>query len=185
MTSGRRTRRQYLGGVGTAVAATVAGCAGRGRTTHESPTGTGTPTNTPEKPPIHSRYETATVRVETPDGERLGTVTAAVADTPELRYTGLSDTDSLPDERGMLFVFDAVEDHTFVMREMDFGIDIVYADSDGTITTIHHAPAPGPNEKGSEQHYPGRGQYVLEVPLDWTSAHGVGVGDVLALDRPV
>jgi len=66
---------------------------------------------------------------------------------------------------------------------MDFGIDIVYADADGTITSIHHAPAPGPGEDGSEQEYPGRGQYVFEVNYEWTAENNVAVGDRLVFER--
>lgn len=132
---------------------------------------------------IHAGYETTEVTVRTPDEDVLGSVTAAVADTPELRYRGLSDTGSLPEDRGMLFVYDGVDDRTYVMREMDFGLDIVYADGEGAITGIHHAPAPGPDEDGEDQRYPGRGKYVLEVNYDWTTDRGVDVGDVLAFER--
>jgi uncharacterized membrane protein (UPF0127 family) len=84
----------------------------------------------------------------------------------------------------MLFIFpEPRESLTFVMREMDFGIDIVYADGEGTIVEIHNAPEPGPNEDGNEQQYPGSGQYVLEVPYEWSDRHGVTVGDVLAFER--
>ena len=65
------------------------------------------------------------------------------------------------------------------MREMDFGIDIVYADRDGVITEIHHAPAPGPDEDGSQHRYSGTGQYVLEVPLRWSSRQLITRGDRL------
>jgi uncharacterized membrane protein (UPF0127 family) len=109
-------------------------------------------------------------------------VTAAVADTPELRYTGLSDTESLPEDRGMLFVYGSVADRTYVMREMDFGLDIVFADADGTITTIHEVPEPGPDEDGNAQEYAGRGQYVLEVNRGWSDDHGVDVGDRLEFE---
>jgi uncharacterized membrane protein (UPF0127 family) len=133
---------------------------------------------------VHEDYETTEVRVETPGGEHLGTVTAAIADTLDLRYTGLSETDTLPEDRGMLFVYSRVGDWRYVMRDMDFGLDIVYVDADGTITKIHHAPAPGPNEDGSSQSYPGRGQYVLEVNYGWTTERGVTEGDVLAFELP-
>jgi len=183
------TRRRLLAGLGTAVATGVAGCSGgTGTADSGSPNGTpsadGTPDATPttDRTPIHASYETAHVRVETPDGQQLGAVTAAIADTADLRYTGLSDTESLPEDRGMLFVYDEVSDHTFVMREMDFGLDIVFADADGTITTIHHAPAPGPDEDGEDQTYPGRGQYVLEVDRGWTAERGVTAGDRLVID---
>jgi uncharacterized membrane protein (UPF0127 family) len=168
-----------LAGLGIAVAGSAAGCSGDGETTDD-----GSPTATPtaDRTPVHPSYETTRVRVETPDGQRLGAVTAAIADTPDLRYTGLSDTESLPEDRGMLFVYDTVTDRRFVMRRMDFGLDIVYADADGAITTIHHAPAPGPNENGNDQKYPGRGQYVLELTRGWTTERGVTAGDLLVFD---
>jgi uncharacterized membrane protein (UPF0127 family) len=130
---------------------------------------------------IHADYETTEVSVES-DGETLGSVTAAIADTDDLRHTGLSDTDSLPEDRGMLFVFETADSRTFVMREMDFGLDIVYADVDGTITEIHHAEKPGPNEDGNDQEYPGFGQYVLEVSYDWTTERGIKSGDRLVFE---
>jgi uncharacterized membrane protein (UPF0127 family) len=140
------------------------------------------PTATPV--PVHEDYDKTVVTVRTPGGEELGSVTAAIADTGDLRYLGLSDTESLPENRGMLFVYDGVGDHTYVMREMDFAIDIIFADDEGVITKIHHAPEPGPNEDGSDQRYPGRGQYVLEVNYDWTTDRGVEKGDVLDFELP-
>ena len=127
-------------------------------------------------------YETTTVRVQTPDGTGLGRVTAAIPATPEERYRGLGGVERLPPDRGMLFVFESVAERTFVMREMEIGIDIVFADADGTITRIHHAPAPGPGEDGNDQEYTGRGKYVLELAYRWTSTRGVTEGDVLAFD---
>ena len=163
---------------GTPTGAPTAGTPGTGETPSRTPTATGTATPTP----IHPGYETTEVRVTTPEGDLLGSVTAAIADTPDLRYTGLSDTESLPKDRGMLFVYETVDDHTYVMRRMDFGLDIVYADDEGVISTIHHAPAPGPDEDGEDQRYPGRGQYVLEVTYEWTTERGVETGDVLQFD---
>ncbi|MEF8881785.1 MAG: DUF192 domain-containing protein [Halapricum sp.] len=136
-------------------------------------------TTVTETAAVHPGYETATVQAVRASGEPLGSVTAAIADTSGTRYRGLSDTEQLPPDRGMLFVYESVADRVFVMREMDFGIDIVYADAEGTITSIHHAPAPGPDEDGDDQRYPGRGQYVLEVNYGWTTDHGVREGDDL------
>ncbi|WP_299236979.1 DUF192 domain-containing protein [Natronomonas sp.] len=130
----------------------------------------------------YAGYDTTRVSVETAEGEALGTLEAAVARTPDEKYLGLSDAESLPENAGMLFVYAASDRRSFVMRRMDFGIDIVYADGDGVISTIHHAPAPGPEEDGNDQVYPGEGRYVLEVPYDWTTDRGVTTGDVLALE---
>ncbi|QSG10673.1 putative membrane protein [Halapricum desulfuricans] len=179
-------RRTYLRGVGAGVAV-LAGCASREseRTDAESTANRSTSAGTSGPATasgVHRDYETTTVRALTPDRESLGEVTAAIADTPELRYRGLSETETLPVDRGMLFVFDAVADRSFVMRRMDFGIDIVYADGEKTITAIRHAPVPAPEEDGSDQRYPGRGQYVLEVAYGWTTDRGVEAGDRLAFE---
>jgi len=111
-------------------------------------------------------------------------VRAAIADTREKRYLGLSDATSLPENAGMLFVFSEPRDSLrFVMREMDFGIDIIYADAEGTITRIHNAPERGGRTRtGASSGIGGSGQYVLEVPYKWTDRNGIEVGDTLAFD---
>lgn len=196
-------RRRLLGLVAAASVGTAAGCLGGGPTADDGDGGGGGdesgetgdsagdtggdgggdgdgvdwPTGT------YAGYETTTVTVENTDGEELGSVTAAVADTGDKRFLGLSDAESLPEDGGMLFTYGSPRDSlTYVMREMDFGIDIVYADGDREIVEIHNAPEPGPNEDGEEQGYPGSGQYVLEVPYEWTDRRGVEVGDRLAFD---
>jgi len=127
--------------------------------------------------PTAGRYDHATVTVLDENGTELGAVRVALADTPEKRYTGLSKTKSLPVDRGMLFTYDEQGNHTYVMREMSFGIDIVYIDANGTIRRIHHAPEPPEGEDGEDYHYPGVGKYVLEVNYEWTTRHGIEPGD--------
>ena len=127
-------------------------------------------------------YETTEVRVETPDGEELGSVTAAIAETSDEWSLGLSETDSLPEDWGMLFVSGSMSDRTFWMKDMDFGLDIVFVDDEKRITGVHHAPAPGPDEDGTNQRYSGRGQYVFEVNYEWTDRHDVTEGDVLRFE---
>lgn len=132
-----------------------------------------------ESSEVHADYDETEVSVTTPEGEELGEVTAAVADTSELQTLGLSDTEELPEDRGMIFINSSEQDLRFIMPDMSFGIDIIYADSEGVITGIHHAPKPGPNEDGSEQGYPGYGQFVLEVNYEWTAERDIEEGDVL------
>jgi len=132
----------------------------------------------------HPGYDKTIVTVLTPAGAERDSVTAAIADTSSLRYTGLSDTESLPFDRGMLFVYNSGGERTYVMRDMDFGLDIIFVDENREITTIHHAPEPGPDENGENQTYSGYGQYVLEVNIDWTTANCVVEGDVLEFELP-
>lgn len=143
--------------------------------TDESADGTATRT------PFAYDHTTVTV-VDSETGEELGTVEAAVADTYRKKYTGLSKTESLPEDRGMLFPYDSEGSRTYVMRNMDFGIDIVYVGANGTITKIHHAPEPPEGKDGENYHYPGTGQYVLEVNYEWTTRHNVTEGDTVRIE---
>jgi len=176
------SRRQLLLATAASGSIVTAGCLGDTDADTDTDDQRSPAPETASPTPVHADYETTVVRVETGGSEERGRVTAAIADTPDLQYTGLSETTDLPEDRGMLFVYEGVADRAFVMREMDFGIDIVYAGADGRITTVHHAPASGPSEDGEDQQYPGRGQYVLEVNYDWTTDRGVGPGDYLRFD---
>ncbi|MDZ7746544.1 MAG: DUF192 domain-containing protein [Halobacteriales archaeon] len=111
----------------------------------------------------------------------LGSVRVAVAETGKEKWTGLSETDSLPENRGTPFPYGGEANRTYVMRGMDFGIDIIYIDSNGTITKIHHAPEPPEGEDGEQYEYPGYGQYVLEANYEWTTRHDVTVGDTVEI----
>ncbi|WP_017343402.1 DUF192 domain-containing protein [Halorubrum sp. T3] len=182
-------RRRLLRVTAVATAGAAAGCLGGGNVGNdgsdsgEDDTGDGTNGDIEWPSEPYADYETTTVTVESPDGEARGSVTAAIADSGPKRRLGLSDAEALPEDGGMLFVYDApLQSLTYVMRRMSFGIDIVFVDGDREIVRIHNAPEPGPNEDGEEQQYDGSGQYVLEVPYEWTDRHGVEVGDSLAFD---
>ncbi|UPM42061.1 DUF192 domain-containing protein [Halocatena salina] len=133
--------------------------------------------------PSPDSYDHATVTIHDENGTRLGSVDARVADTTHKRYIGLSDTEHLPRDEGMLFTYDAAQNHTYVMREMSFPIDIVYIGADDRITSIHHAPKPPEGADGNEYQYPGYGQYVLEVNHHWTTERDVEVGDRVRIEN--
>ncbi|SEP20732.1 hypothetical protein SAMN04487948_12153 [Halogranum amylolyticum] len=128
-------------------------------------------------------YERTTVTVvEEGTCDTLAAVDARVADTFEKRYTGLSDTESLDADEGMLFVHDSEGQRAYVMREMAFPIDIVFVDANGTITAIHHAPVEDGSD-GQLTRYEGTGKYVLEVPYNYTRDNGIEVGDHVRVDE--
>jgi uncharacterized membrane protein (UPF0127 family) len=133
--------------------------------------------------PADRRYDRATVTIAAENGTQLATVGTWLADTQRKRYTGLSNVESLPNGTGMLFVYDEERDLTYVMRRMDFALDIVFVGADGRINAIESAPAPGPNEDGNDIRRSGRGQYVLEVPRGWMASQGIEVGDRVRIDR--
>ena len=130
----------------------------------------------------------ATVTIYDENGTVLGVVNASVAATSEERYTGLSPYESLANGSGKLFVYDEASDHAFVMRKMDFPLDIVFIGADGRITEIHEAPVPSETEGDDLEQYEGYGQWVLEVPRGWMAAQGIEDGDRVEIeyrDSPV
>ncbi|NHX40121.1 MULTISPECIES: DUF192 domain-containing protein [Haloarcula] len=140
-------------------------------------------TTTATQPSTDASTPGTTVAVrEKNAGEPLGTVEVRIAQTFDQRYVGLSNTESLGPNEGMLFVHDEAGQHTYVMRNMSFPLDIIFIDANGTITTIHHAALPpeGTSESGLTG-YAGRGKYVLEVNRGWTNRTGVAVGDRVEL----
>ena len=147
---------------------------------------TPTPNDGPTTPtPVHPDYEQTTVAVlDGESGEELGRVEAAIADDQSLRYTGLSETDRLPEDRGMLFVYEAEQSLTYVMRNMSFDLDIIFVYGNGTVESIHERPAPEAGEDGNSIRASGEGQFVLEVNRGWTDKRGVEAGDRLEFELP-
>jgi len=129
-------------------------------------------------------HDRTTVRLQDANGTALATVDVRIADTVDLRHTGLSDTESLARGEGMLFVHESAGRYTYVMRDMDFPLDIVFVSAEGEITRIHHAPVPE-EIPGGDGSFPGEGRYVLEVPRGYTNATGAGVGDCVVIPEGV
>jgi uncharacterized membrane protein (UPF0127 family) len=160
----------------------------------DTPTATATPTATPTPTPTPtatetrttpgSSYATTTVDLVAENGTTLATVDVWVADTFAKRYTGLSDTTALKEGEGMLFVHESEGNHAYVMRNMDFPLDMVFVAENGTITRIHHAPLPPEGTSGSDlTQYSGRARYVLEVPMGYTNRTGVEAGDRMVVEE--
>ena len=128
-------------------------------------------------------YNRTTVDLRDADGTALASVDVRIADTPDKRRIGLSETASLAAGEGMLFVHPGGGRHTYWMRGMAFPIDIVFATAAGEVTTIHHAATPA--ELDGYGDFPGRGKFVFEVPRGYTNATGLDVGDCLAVPSGV
>lgn len=125
--------------------------------------------------------ETACVSFDGGDDSGGVTVTATVSDDSLSRLVGLSLHDDLSDGEGMLFVFGDESERTFVMRGMSFGIDIVFVDSDGTVTKV--AEAKSPSEADGRQEFTATAQYVVEVPRGYADANGIEAGDDVVINR--
>lgn len=105
----------------------------------------------------------------------------AVADNSATRVQGLSGRTGLPENEGLLFVFERAGQHGIWMKDMQFAIDIIWIDANGAIVHIEHVVAPEtfPHIFVSDTD----ALYVLEVKAGEAERVGVSVGDYVTLPR--
>ena len=120
---------------------------------------------------------TATVIFSDTSETILAQVELQISDTMTTRYIGLSQTNFLDENQGMLFVHPIETNHIYVMRNMQFPIDIIFIDSHGTIVSIHHAYP----ELPPYTTYEGVSKWVIELPHNWTLDHNISVGDSVSI----
>ena len=65
-----------------------------------------------------------------------------VADTEKVRNKGLSNRPSLPNNSGMLFIFDKKNSYTFWMKEMNFPLDFIWVDGTTIKDLTRNIPPP-------------------------------------------
>ncbi len=106
-------------------------------------------------------------------------VNLEMAITPAEKAQGLSNRKSLPEDTGMLFVFDNKATPGFWMIDMHFPIDIIWILNDKVIGIAKNAqPELGKRPMDLKRYYPPEAiNYVLEVNAGFTDKNGIEVGD--------
>jgi uncharacterized protein len=119
------------------------------------------------------------VVIQTPSGEVV--VPVEVADSPEERQVGLMNRESLPEDAGMIFLFDEATTSGFWMKDTLISLSIAFADADGMIVRILDME---PCEADPCEVYdPGVAYWsALEVNQGAFSRWGVEEGDRLSLE---
>ncbi len=112
------------------------------------------------------------------DGETVA-FEVEIADTPENRARGLMFRTDLPEDRGMLFVFEQTRQVSFWMQNTPLPLDLVFIGEDGVVKAIMQgipfSEAPiGPAEPV---------RFVLELKAGTAQKAGIAVGDRLRHPR--
>jgi uncharacterized membrane protein (UPF0127 family) len=105
----------------------------------------------------------------------------AVADTDALRAQGLSGSDPLAENEGMLFVFAEDGTYSFWMKDMRYAIDILWLDAEGRVVHIEKGIAPETYPTSFTSHSPSR--YVLEVRAGYADQHDIQIGSRATLEE--
>ena len=107
-------------------------------------------------------------------------IEAEVAATPEHRVVGLMHRKSMPQQRGMLFVFPEVERHCMWMRNTFLPLSVAFLDEKGVILNIEDMQPETENNHCAAKD----ARYALEMNLGWFKARGAKAGTPIgAIDR--
>lgn len=113
--------------------------------------------------------------VQMPIGSR--TFKLEVADTSDVQNVGLMKRDSMPEDRGMIFVFKESQRRNFWMRNVRFPLDIIFMDSSGKIVSIKQMKPYDESSVPSDA----SAQFAIELNKGAAAATGVKVGDTLRI----
>ena len=91
---------------------------------------------------------------------------------------GLMFRESLEQDRGMLFIFETTDYHSFHMKNTFIPLDIAFINEEGIIESIKELDPMNPIPV-----YPdGEIRYAIEVNRGWFAENGVEVGDIILED---
>lgn len=135
------------------------------------------PTETTREPQFVKEGELAFIDAVTQD--TLQEIDIEVAEDQEAQAQGLMYRSAMDENHGMLFPYPSARPLSFYMKNMKMSIDIIFADANRKIVTIHQAAAPY-----SEKSLPSSedAQYVVEVNAGFTSRHGIEEGDLITYE---
>jgi uncharacterized membrane protein (UPF0127 family) len=100
-------------------------------------------------------------------------LTVEIADTPQASENGLMFRDSLPEDRGMLFLFEQPKKASFWMRNTKIPLSIAYIDSTEKILEIKSM---NPLDETVVPSSSDQVAYALEVNQGWFVRHGISSG---------
>src|SRR5580692_12414182 len=100
-------------------------------------------------------------------------LTVEIADTPQASENGLMFRDSLPEDRGMLFLFEQPKKASFWMRNTKIPLSIAYIDSTEKILEIKSM---SPLDETVVPSSSDQVAYALEVNQGWFVRHGISSG---------
>ena len=104
-------------------------------------------------------------------------IEAEVADTPEKQLFGLAFRESLPPDRGMLYIFDTSDRHKVRTKGFLFPVDVIWADESRHV--VHLVERALPCEKDPCPAYgppPENARYVIETAAGFIAREKLSTG---------
>lgn len=131
---------------------------------------------------IHNNGDTSNLYIKSVNTVVINGTTFSVdiADNDTNRAKGLSGRESLPDDAGLLFIFDSPGVYPFWMKDMNFPIDIIWIDDNLKVVYIKENALP---ESYPEIFNPKvKAMYVLEINSGEVALNKIKIGDDVVLN---
>lgn len=106
-----------------------------------------------------------------------------VADSREEQEIGLSETKSLPQNQGMIFLFEKPDYYAFWMKNMKLSIDIIYINNDKIVTIQNNAHPPKEEESPIVYTPTEPSDKVLEVQAGLAQKYDFKKGDMVKYEN--
>lgn len=100
-----------------------------------------------------------------------------IAETPEKITQGLSDRPSMAGNKGMLFILNKSDFHTFWMNKMKFSLDFVFINNNQVVDLIENVPFPKEGEQPQTLTAKTSFDKVLEINAGKIKEYGIKVGN--------
>ncbi len=136
-------------------------------------------TSPPSRRPDGGAAPAGPPRVVVESRGRAHAVTVEVAADPATRERGLMFRRTLDEDRGMLFVFDEEEEHSFWMKNTLIPLDMIFISGQGRVVGVVSRAEP----LSLTPRTGGPCRFVLEVAGGWAAARGVAPGDRVRLEN--
>lgn len=106
-------------------------------------------------------------------GDTISTAHVAIAISPMERDAGLMNVTKLPENEGMLFIFQKVQQLSFWMANTPLPLDIIFLDKNKKIIRIHHSAQPYSEKQLNSD---GLALYVVEMNGGYCINHDITEG---------
>jgi uncharacterized protein len=167
--STRGARKITIVSLYTLVVALVAACGGGASST---PTPSPLPTGQDGAPLTRLTFVNK-------DGSEVDLLVETV-DTPEERSVGLMHRESMPENQGMLFIFEQEGKYTFYMRNTLVPLSIAFIEGEGAIVEIEDMqPLDDKTLHSPDEEY----LYAIEANQGWFSRNGIAAGSEVRIAR--
>lgn len=107
-----------------------------------------------------------------------------LAKTPQEKEVGLSKYDTIPQDSGMLFLFERPSFYAFWMKDMKFPIDIIFISKNRIVTIYSSVKPPKTSNQILSAFYPlESANMVLEINANLSNKYGFKNGDIVKINN--